>query len=311
MTVGLGFISAPINHAASLRGDENWLAQQLKNEQTRFVIFCGGRPAIDVSGKVVTVHFVSARYLENFAIAGQPVLLNHDGHNKTVFAVQIDCDLDKPDLGDNVRLINLRSLAGQGVLPVSDLGMLAQARSLLNWHAHHQFCANCGQQTVCEDAGYRRFCQSCKTQHFPRVDPVVIMLVHHNGKYLMGRGRSFSEENYSALAGFIEPGETIEDAARREIFEETGVQVGDISYMMSQPWPFPSSLMIGLIGQALSTDIVLDETELADARWFSVDEIGQMMTGTHPENLSLAGEMSIAWQMMARQLAEPGNEQPD
>ena len=304
MTVGLGFIGAPTDHAAGLRGDDIWLAQQLESEQTRFIVFCDEKPAIDVSGQAVGVHFVGARQLENLAIAGQPVLLNYQSQDKAVFAVQVDCDLDDLDLGDDIKLIDLRSLARQGVLPVPDLGMLAQARSLLNWHARHRFCANCGQETISEDAGYRRFCQSCKTQHFPRVDPVVIMLVHHNGKYLMGCGRHFPEGNYSALAGFIEPGETIEDAARREIFEETGVRVGDISYLMSQPWPFPSSLMIGLIGQALSTDITLDETELADARWFSVDEISQMMAGTHPQNLNLAGEMSIAWQMMAEKLAE-------
>jgi len=124
----------------------------------------------------------------------------------------------------------------------------------------------------------------------------------------MGRGRHFPEGNYSALAGFVEPGETLENAARREIFEETGIKVGKVSYMTSQPWPFPSSLMIGMIGQAQTKDITIDENELADARWFGDEEIRQMMAGNHPQNLNLAGEMSIAWQMMAQKLnvVDPG-----
>ncbi|RJY10093.1 NAD(+) diphosphatase [Aurantiacibacter aquimixticola] len=165
-------------------------------------------------------------------------------------------------------------------LGARDLAIYAGARSLVDWHARHRFCANCGQPTTLAKGGWQRNCDGstgCGASHFPRTDPVAIMLVEHNGHLLLGRGAGFPEGAYSALAGFIEPGENIEEAVARETLEEAGVRVQDVTYIASQPWPFPSNLMIGCHAFALDRDIVLDKTELEDARWFSQSEVEEAM----------------------------------
>ena len=199
---------------------------------------------------------------------------------------------------DHIKAIDLRSLAGQAILPPEELGLLAYARSLTAWHSAHRFCANCGHATVIKTGGDRRHCDACQREHYPRTDPVAIMLVHKGDKCLLGRGRHFEELRYSALAGFVETGETIEEAARREILEESGVLVGSISYHSSQPWPFVSSLMIGLMGEALSEDIVMDEAELEDVRWFSRADAKAMLDGTHKQGFSAPPPLAIAHHLL-------------
>ena len=149
-----------------------------------------------------------------------------------------------------------------------------------------------------KDGGYRRHCPRCAAEHFPRTDPVIIIIVRAGEEILMGRQASWSTGRYSALAGFMEPGETIEEAARREVLEEAGIRVGAMSYVASQPWPYPSSLMIGLIGEAINRDIVIDKTELEDARWFSRIEVAQMLDGRHPGALSVPPPMAIAHKIL-------------
>jgi NAD+ diphosphatase len=158
-----------------------------------------------------------------------------------------------------------------------DLAIYGGARSLADWHARHRFCANCGGPTQIAKGGWQRTCDACEAQHFPRVDPVAIMLVEHDGDLLLGRSDRFPPRRYSALAGFIEPGEGIEDAVAREVLEEAGVVVRDVSYISSQPWPFPSQLMIGCHGFAEGRDLTVDHTELEDARWFTRAEVAEAM----------------------------------
>ena len=191
-------------------------------------------------------------------------------------------------------LKDLRSLALEEVLPGEEIGILAQARSLLHWHERHGFCANCGQATEMKDAGYRRHCAGCTADHFPRTDPVIIIAVRRPGHMLLGRQAGWQAGMYSTLAGFMEPGETIEAAARREVFEEAGIRLGAIRYVASQPWPFPASLMIGLIGEAETYDITIDRKEIEEARWFPVDEIRQMLDRTHPRGLWATRPQAIA-----------------
>lgn len=157
----------------------------------------------------------------------------------------------------------------------ADLGLLAEAASLTGWHMRHKYCAKCGGNTVNEQGGWRRSCQSCDAMHFPRTDPVVIMNVvdPKTGDVLMGRQERFPEGMFSCLAGFVEPGETLEDAVRREVLEEAGVPLGRVTYKCSQPWPFPSTLMMGFEAEALAREITLDEAELAEGRWFTQDEL--------------------------------------
>ena len=193
---------------------------------------------------------------------------------------------------------DLRSLALEEALPPEELGILAQARSLIQWHERRNFCSNCATPLVIADAGYRRHCAGCGMDHFPRTDPVAIMVVRHEGKILLGRQKAWKPGMYSALAGFVEPGETIEDAARREVFEESGVRVGAVRYVTSQPWPFLSNLMIGLIGEALAPDITLDENELEDARWFDAAEARMMVDRTHPDGLYAANPYAIAHELV-------------
>jgi NAD+ diphosphatase len=160
-----------------------------------------------------------------------------------------------------------------GSLSFEEAPLFAAALSLAWWHSRHRFCANCGAGTQIERGGWSRVCPECSAQHFPRVDPVVIMLAEHEGRLLLGRQPQYPPGRYSALAGFLEPGESIEAAVARELHEEAGIKVVDVSYTASQPWPFPSSLMIGCHARALGSDLVIDTTELDDARWFTRSEI--------------------------------------
>ena len=159
------------------------------------------------------------------------------------------------------------------LLPADDLAIYGGARSLVDWHARHPFCARCGAATVLAKGGWQRDCLTCTAQHFPRTDPVAIMLVEHEGALLLGRGLNFPEGSYSALAGFVEPGESIENAVAREVLEEAGVRVHSVRYVASQPWPFPSQLMIGCHALAEGRDLTVDYTELADARWYTHAEV--------------------------------------
>ena len=159
------------------------------------------------------------------------------------------------------------------LLRPEELATYGAAKSLVDWHARHQFCANCGAPTKLSKGGWQRTCDNCGAKHFPRTDPVTIMLVEHEGKLLLGRQPRFPPKIYSALAGFVEPGETIEEAVAREVWEEAGVRVGNVQYLASQPWPFPSQLMIGCTSVAESAELTIDKTELDDARWFTREEL--------------------------------------
>ncbi len=182
-------------------------------------------------------------------------------------------------LAGSVAPPNPRLWQAMASLAPEELATYGGARSMVDWHARHRFCARCGGATRLAKGGWQRNCSSdsCQAEHFPRVDPVTIMLVQHGDTLLLGRQPRFPEGNYSALAGFVEPGETIEEAVAREVFEEAGVRVRDVSYVMSQPWPFPSSLMIGCLAHADDAALTVDKTELDDARWFTRAEVEDAM----------------------------------
>jgi NAD+ diphosphatase len=201
---------------------------------------------------------------------------------------------------DDVAVNELRGMAMSGAVSPDQLSAIAMAKSMVNWHQRHGFCANCGQRTAMKEGGWKRDCQSCKAEHFPRTDPVVIMLVTHGDKCLLGRQARFLPGMYSCLAGFVEAAETIEDAVRREVFEESGIRCTDVGYYMTQPWPYPSSLMIGCTARATNEDIVVDRVELEDARWFSRDEARQMITRTHPDGLAGPHPFAIAHHLVSR-----------
>jgi NAD+ diphosphatase len=218
-----------------------------------------------------------------FAVAIEPA---------TIEALKTNGDFEVNDL----RTIAVRAMVAEEHLPP-----LAEGKSLLVWHSRRKFCSNCGGPLRTVEAGWRRDCASCKMQHFPRTDPVVIMLAidAQNGeRCLLGRSGRFATNSWSCLAGFVEPGETFEDAVRREVQEEAGVVCGQVKYFRSQPWPFPSSLMIGCHAQALTQELVVDHNELEAARWFDREEIALMLARQHPEGLITPVPVAIAYHII-------------
>lgn len=193
-------------------------------------------------------------------------------------------------------IVDLRSLAMQGVLPPEELSLLGLAKALAAWHENTRCCGHCGGTTLVKDGGWKRKCWACGQEHFPRTDPVVIMLIVDpaNDRCMLGHEARFAEKMWSTIAGFLEPGEDIEHAVRRETREETSVEVGEVRFHSTQPWPFPHSLMIGCIGVARTTEIKIDPNEVQDARWFPREEVRQMLEGRHPDGLWVPGQQAIA-----------------
>ena len=211
------------------------------------------------------------------------------------FGIALDPEATKALKGrSDLFVTDLRSIAVQGLVGPEHLAPLAEAKALLAWHARHRFCANCGVATNVSQAGWKRECPSCKVEHFPRTDPVVIMLAIDGDKCLLGRAGRFVANMWSCLAGFVEPGESIEEAARRETLEEAGIVCGEVRYFRSQPWPFPMSLMIGCHARATNSEIKVDREELEDARWFTREETALMFVGRHPEGTSIPPPIAIA-----------------
>jgi NAD+ diphosphatase len=199
---------------------------------------------------------------------------------------------------NDLLVIDLRSIAVQGLVAPEHLPPLAEAKAMLHWHARHRFCSNCGAPTNVTQCGWRRDCPHCKAEHFPRTDPVVIMLAVKGDRCVLGRSPRFVQNMWSCLAGFIEPGEGIADAVRRETREEAGIECGRVKFFDAQPWPFPTSLMMGAHAEALSDQIVVDRDELEDARWFSRDEVASMLMRKHPQGLTCPPGVAIAYHIM-------------
>ncbi len=206
-----------------------------------------------------------------------------------------------PDLPQGDVFVDLRRIMA-GLSP-RDAGAAATGRAVLEWHRRHGFCANCGTRTQPAQAGWLRKCPACNRTHFPHIEPVAIMLVTHGNSVLVGRSPGWRAGMYSLLAGFIEPGETVEAAVRREVFEETGVQIGAVRYLASQPWPFPASLMIGCHGTAIGREITMDPVEIEDALWLTREQLMQVFAGNHSD-IQPAREGSIAHFLLRNWLAD-------
>ena len=289
----LGYTASILARVAERRSDEAFLAASLGDEQ------CG---AYAIGGELVVMRKTANgaeplfRPAEARALApiAETVFLGLDGAASR-FGIALDPEATKglkerPDLV----VTDLRSIAVQGLVAPEHLAPLAEAKAMLAWHARHRFCANCGAQTRVSQAGWKRECPACNTEHFPRTDPVVIMLAIDSERCLLGRSARFVSGMWSCLAGFVEPGESIEEAARRETLEEAGIVCGRVKYFASQPWPFPMSLMIGCHAQATSTDIKVDREELEDALWFTREEVALMLTRQHPAKISTPPPIAIA-----------------
>jgi NAD+ diphosphatase len=297
-----GFGVNRLDRLSDQRGNAEIVADLFDAPSTRFVVFQDDRPLVRIAGTdALVLRHTRAEADTLGARLADAVLLGREPDATALFAAVLAPTAPAPEAdpglegGESVyKAIDLRSLVSQGILPAGDDGILAEARSLTHWHATHGFCSRCGARSTMAQAGWRRDCPSCGAQHFPRTDPVAIMLVTDGDRCLLGRQPRFPPGFYSCLAGFIEPGETVETAVRRETFEEAGITVGDVRYLASQPWPFPTSLMIGCVGAALSTDITRDETELEDCRWFERAEVAAMFERRHPHGLVVSAPTAIA-----------------
>jgi NAD+ diphosphatase len=260
----LGYTQSSIDRAANRRLDAAWLAASLRDPQTRGYVIGGELIVLKKGGDIHDPAFTPD---EARALAPQTEtvflgLLN--GVARYGFGIAPSAAEALKERND-LFVIDLRSIAIQGLVPPDHLPPLAEAKAMLHWHARHRFCSNCGAKTDMMESGWKRACPSCKVEHFPRTDPVVIMLAVRGNKGLLGRSGRFAATMWSCLAGFVEPGEAIEDAVRRETLEEAGIRCGRVNYLFSQPWPFPMSLMIGCHAEALNDDIKMDDNELVDA----------------------------------------------
>lgn len=292
------FSGYPLEIHDELRNDEAAIKAMLRSDSSRYIIYYQGNVLINIEYDFQPYY---ATYEEIKALSyNETVFLGKD-RKYSYFAVQISNQIEETQIR---KFIDLRTIAREAVVKEGFNSMpsiMAKGKMLLDWHNRHRYCANCGALSENKKAGYTRICNNCESEHFPRVDPVVIMMVVKGDKCLLGRGAHFAQGMYSALAGFIEPGETIEEAVRREVMEEAGIKVGKVQYIKSQPWPFPSSLMIGTIGEALTDKINIDNEELEDARWFDKETIRNVLTegGTDqfrvPERLAIARHLLEYW----------------
>jgi NAD+ diphosphatase len=289
----LGYVDSLLERAADKRDDRDYLAALTRNAACRCCMVGGEMIVLKKNGET----FGSLFTPEEAAKLGQVVETLFLGQSGGVgrFGYGLDAaSIEALKTRDDLHVTDLRTIAVQGLVPFEELAPIAEAKALLHWHSRHRFCSNCGAATKAVQAGWKRECPQCKAEHFPRTDPVVIMLAIDGESCLLGRQARFVPNSWSCLAGFVEPGESIEEAARRETLEEAGITCGRVRYFRSQPWPFPSSLMIGCHAQAVTRDIVIDKNELEDARWFSRDEAASMLTRTHPNGLITPPPVAIA-----------------
>ena len=292
------FCGNPLNRASEKRTDAAFIDAKFRDPSSLVIPMWRLQPFL--LGKNSTDGTIEAAFLkpglaEPLAHPDAPrIFLGLDGE-QAYFALDISAASNPEENGPLAGLGHFRDMRSAAmVLPGSDAAILGQAKALIDWHQRHGFCPNCGAPTVLMDAGYRRLCNNCKAEHFPRTDPVVIMLATWKDTCLVGRNRRFPGRMFSALAGFIEPGETIEEAVRREIFEEAGVRTGEVRYYTTQPWPFPSSLMIGCFAEATTSEIVVDESELAEAIWLERPVARALLAGERAADLFIPPPVAIA-----------------
>ena len=264
----LSFTGSRLDRADHVRADPERLAGYM-NWKARVLALDGLIPALDDSNRLVWGTLADVPEDAELCFLGLD-------EGKACFAAV-------PPRGDATpRMANPQLWSLMATLPPDDLALYGGARSLTDWHARHRFCAQCGGDTKLAKGGWQRDCTTCGASHFPRTDPVTIMLVEHDGRLMLGRGLGWPEGRFSALAGFVEPGESIEEAVAREVLEEAGVRVRDVTYVASQPWPFPSQLMIGCHSHADSDELTIDETEMAEINFYTRDEVQAALAGDGP-----------------------------
>lgn len=311
------FGGSGLDRAGEIRNTPEAIAFLRKASDARAIVFWRGKPLIDRDRPASLMrlpldHPMLAQASDEVIFLGR-----EDGAGRFAFDLSgwtpdalddstLGAFLDPseqcyPDMAETQVFAELRR--SMTWLNPRDAELAATGRAIQMWHATHGFCARCGAPTDMTHAGWQRTCGACGAHHFPRTDPVVIMLITHGNSVLMGRSPGWPQGMYSLLAGFVEPGETLEAAVRREVFEEAGVRVGHVDYLASQPWPFPASLMFGCAGEALSEEINIDPVEIEDAMWVTREEMMQAFAGEHPQILP-ARKGAIAHFLLENWLAD-------
>lgn len=287
--VVLAFTGGTLDRADQIRCDPAALAAAFANPDARCIMLKDLAP-VTQDGEIIRLPLPEGAHLAEYALLGVE-------SEKPLFARLTG----ETSHGEAFRQTRWQDI---GAISAAELALYGTARSLVDWHARHRFCAACGEVTHVVKGGWSRLCGGCGAEHFPRVDPVTIMLAEHDGRVLVGRQPRFNGRMYSALAGFVEPGETIEQAVARELHEEAGVRVGNVRYVMSQPWPFPSMLMIACLADAEDDALTIDTTELEDAKWVSADEVRAALRGDPDAVFEAPSYKAVAHQLLRYWLAQ-------
>jgi NAD+ diphosphatase len=302
----LAYSTSSLDRASERRTDARFIETATTTATTRAVVVGGELIVLRKAGNGADARF-SVEEARRLGADGEQILLGiAEDAAWLAFAVAPD-QVQELRTRDDLLVLDLRSIAMQGLVPPEQLQPIATAKALLTWHARHRFCANCGTATNLTEAGWRRDCPSCEAQHFPRTDPCVIMLAIDGERCLLGRSARFPPGMWSCLAGFVEPGESFEEAVRRETREETGVIVSRVTYYASQPWAFPMSIMVGCFAEATGTTLAIDRNEIEDARWMPREEAASMLLRKHPDGLTTPPPAAIAHHLI-RAYAERGTD---
>lgn len=293
----LGFAAHALDRAAEHRDDDAWIASAFRSPDARYTVISADLPVFSKTMDTLSAWFDTAA-VRALGPVTERIFLGLDEGKPRFGLLVAATEIERLKTRSDLMVTDMRSVAVRGLVDGGAMNAIATAKAMFFWHARHRFCGACGGETNVASAGWKRICGGCAAEHFPRTDPVVIMLAIDGDRCLMGRAPRFPEGMYSCLAGFMEPGETIEDAVRRETLEEAGITTGQVRYVATQPWPLPGSLMIGCLAQATSTEIRIDPSELADARWFSREEVRAILENRHPDGLICPPPMAIANHLM-------------
>lgn len=295
------FAGNPLDRASDRRSDAAWIAEQLASPDSLAFAVWNGQPFVEpAKDGGVQIAYLPARMAQELAEGAERLLFMGLWKETAVFAVDLEGVIDPADgpLQGMGKFEDLRRVALR--LPPTDAAIVATAKAMFEWRRRHKHCASCGQPTAPADGGWKRRCAACESEHFPRTDPVVIMLPYHGDRCMLGRQEVWPKGMFSALAGFLEPGESIEEACARELSEEAGLRTRRVRYHSTQPWPYPSSLMIGLLAEVEDDEGAPDQTELSEVRWITRDEARKLLAGeldgmSAPTPMAIAHQLIKAW----------------